>query len=1054
MKSNTTRNLLIFLILHGLSPIFSSAQSSVAPTQSTVTGAKLEETFAQQPTFENAEALNNAYFRLAELALSRKRRDSVQLILNKGQQAWLRVMPQNALTKAKAYLSVANFYDTFSDWGLADSAYTLANTWVLQTDSLDLIGITQLNHANVYQMRGSVEKAMKIVKEWEVKVPSFTNKIVQAESFRKIGFFYRALSKPETATLSSYYIQRALALAEAAYPPNDTKISRYFVAAVHDYRNRGKIDSAIVILKRMEVMSPQLTDYSNIWLRIAFADTYIEMKDFAQAKPHLNRALTIVRSAGWEESDNGQYTLYLLGQVALAEGQLAEAETYQKQALAVCKKLEYKIGIKQVLEELVKIAKQQGNYKTLSEYQQELLELELALAKENYSKTIAEKESQLNVSEKDNQIKAQQATQRFLWGGLTVAALVIGLIVWFYQRLRKQGRVLAQQNEVIDRQNKELLYLDAAKTRFFANISHELRTPLTLILGPLSILLKNSSLDDAARTQTNLAQANAQNLLKLVNEILDLSKLESGKLRVHETTVRFQPFISRLVSAFESHAEYLGVHYRLEYKAGEHLRLDLDVEKLEQIVNNLLSNALKFTPRGGSVFVKVEDLSNVMRLSVSDTGRGIHPDDLPYVFDRFYQTNQKDAPIEGGTGIGLALCRELAEVMQGRIWVESTLGKGSQFFVEFPKKEVLGVGNDATDVDTTEPQVQKTFKVSQTLTLALDSENTEGGILATETIGETITMGLGNFQSLPNLTIENTNPKTETILIVEDNRDLRTYITEILSKELLAEEGAHYTILETENGQQALDLLQDLKVKNQLPQLILSDIMMPVMDGFQLLKTLKDRTDFRHIPVVMLTARADVRDKLTALRIGVDDYLLKPFEPEELVVRIQNLLKNKAIREQAAVEVWGSENFHSLPNLSTTHEEQKTPIPLISAPDREWLENFEQYVQKHFASDILSVTFLADAFHMSESTLLRQLKRLTGLSPIQYLQEVRLNEARHLLEIRQYDSIAQVASRVGYADARTFSRSFKQRFGKLPSDFLSESVHKTVSREKKATFDR
>jgi signal transduction histidine kinase len=289
---------------------------------------------------------------------------------------------------------------------------------------------------------------------------------------------------------------------------------------------------------------------------------------------------------------------------------------------------------------LGRFAKKQNNYKTLSDYQQELLDIELALAKENYSKTIAEKESQLNVAEKDNQIKAQQTTQRFLWLGLAAAGLAIGLVVWFYQRLRKQRRVLAQQNDVIDRQNKELLYLDAAKTRFFTNISHELRTPLTLILGPLSILLKNTCLDNAAKIQANVAQSNAQNLLRFVKEILDLSKLESGKMQLQETVVRFAPFINRLFSAFESHAEYLGVQYQLENQTNERLQLNLDRDKFSQIVNNLLSNALKFTPRGGSVVVKVEEVSNVLRLSVSDTGRGIHPDDLPPVFDRFYQTNQ------------------------------------------------------------------------------------------------------------------------------------------------------------------------------------------------------------------------------------------------------------------------------------------------------------------------------------------------------------------------------------------------------------------------------
>jgi YesN/AraC family two-component response regulator len=197
--------------------------------------------------------------------------------------------------------------------------------------------------------------------------------------------------------------------------------------------------------------------------------------------------------------------------------------------------------------------------------------------------------------------------------------------------------------------------------------------------------------------------------------------------------------------------------------------------------------------------------------------------------------------------------------------------------------------------------------------------------------------------------------------------------------------------------------------------------MMPVMDGLQLLEKLKSSDATRHIPVIMLTARADTRDKLKALRIGVDDYLLKPFDEEELLARIENLLKNQAARLQAVADE------------SVAHLEG---VPRLSQPDREWLEGFEAYSRKHLSSDMLSVSALAQTFAMSESTLLRQLKRLTGLSPIQYLQEMRLDEARRLLENRSCDSIAKVASKVGYEDARSFSRSFKQRFGKSPSEMM------------------
>jgi signal transduction histidine kinase len=302
------------------------------------------------------------------------------------------------------------------------------------------------------------------------------------------------------------------------------------------------------------------------------------------------------------------------------------------------------------------------------------MELDWVSNTENHK--IVEVEARYNDEKKVQQI-AKHTQQR---NGLLAIGLLILLFAaalsYYYVKLRKA-------NDITQKQEAQLRTLDAAKSRFFANVSHELRTPLTLILGPLSMLLKNASLNKPALTHANMAQANAKTLLKLVNNILDLSKLESGKMHLQETTVRFQPFISRLVSAFESHAEYLGIHYQLENTAAERLRLNLDVEKVTQIVNNLLSNALKFTPRGGSVSVKIEDFSNVLRLTVSDTGRGIHPDDLLHVFNRFYQTNQPDAPIEGGTGIGLALCRELAGVMEGRIWVESEWGKGSQFYSLF-----------------------------------------------------------------------------------------------------------------------------------------------------------------------------------------------------------------------------------------------------------------------------------------------------------------------------------------------------------------------------------
>jgi signal transduction histidine kinase len=250
---------------------------------------------------------------------------------------------------------------------------------------------------------------------------------------------------------------------------------------------------------------------------------------------------------------------------------------------------------------------------------------------------------------------------------------------------------LEQQNQTIEAQTEALRQLDAAKTRFFANVSHELRTPLTLILGPLSTALKSNTLDNKNFTLVSLVKQHAKQLLGLVNEILDLTKLESGKMTLHEEPTDAYNFLRRLVATFESYATQKNIKLIFDFDPDVPRGLMLDKSKVERIVNNLLSNALKFTPKDGIVSVKISHTPSTWQLAVTDTGRGIHPDDLPHVFNRFYQTNQTDVPVEGGTGIGLALSKELAEVQNGTLTVESTLKNGATFTLSLPKREVLGL---------------------------------------------------------------------------------------------------------------------------------------------------------------------------------------------------------------------------------------------------------------------------------------------------------------------------------------------------------------------------
>lgn len=542
----------------------------------------------------------------------------------------------------------------------------------------------------------------------------------------------------------------------------------------------------------------------------------------------------------------------------------------------------------------------------------------------------------------------------------------------------------------IGKQTEELKQLDKVKSRFFTNVSHELRTPLTLMLGPISSILKNNNLKGQDFKHLKKAQENGKELLKLVASILDLSKLESGKLELQENSVLLFPLIRRLSSSFESHAERTGIRFTFVYKAAKNLQIELDVKKLEIVVNNLLSNAFKFSQTDGQVVVTVIDRGNAIRILVEDKGRGIHPSDIPHVFDRFYQSSQKDAPTEGGTGIGLALCQELVKVMEGKIWVESEWGKGSTFFVELPRKEVLRteIIEENQIFESEEKVLDKSVSISE-MTTHVDGAN-----------------------------------RQTTLLLVEDNYSLRDYLKTILEP--------YYTIWTAENGQQALEILKENQ--QTLPSLVLSDIMMPIMDGFQLLETLKTSESFRHLPVVMLTARADVQDKIKALRIGVDDYLLKPFEEEELLARVENILNN--YQERLLTQQMHAEEEIPASSLAKA-ETSKPSIPAFSAEDLQWLETLEDHLVQYLSNNKYTITQLAFDLAISERQLRRRIKALTGLSPSQYFKETRLQAARQLLEQRKFNTIAQIAFAVGFQNPGAFSRNFSSRFGKKPSEYFS-----------------
>ncbi len=609
-----------------------------------------------------------------------------------------------------------------------------------------------------------------------------------------------------------------------------------------------------------------------------------------------------------------------------------------------------------------------------------------------------------------------------------LSGFVVLLAVLFYnhQRARKYKErqkeleaEVAKATQTIRQQNEELKNLDKVKSRFFANVSHELRTPVTLILGPLNSIIKSGSLNQKNQTFAELSRKSAKNLLNLVNEILDLTKMESGKIELEEEPVGFYSLLQLLTSAFDGMAQQKNIQYRFEYLADKELWLELDAKKFEKILNNLLSNAFKFTPPYGQIIVRAAERESRILLSVEDSGRGIHPKDLPHVFDRFYQSSQPDAQKEGGTGIGLSLCMEFAKLMGGQLVAKSTLGKGSIFEFEFPKKATQRIVEAEQD--------------------RLATEISPDSVLLAEEV------------AIMTPIIERSGPAR--ILLVEDNDNLRDFIRLIVEEK--------YEVTTAENGRVAWDYLtvdcgrltvdgersektdrppstdnpkgasrQPQRGKpttdNRPPDLIISDIMMPEMDGYELLEKLKSSDQYRGIPVIMLTALAELKDKLKALRIGVDDYMVKPFAQEELLARIENLLNNYYSRNQ-----WQREFLEEKP-------EEPVDKPAISVEDTIWLEEVESILKRELSNSQFSVRDLAHEIAISERQLERRLKRFIGLTPKKYFLEIQLQEAKRLFETKRYRTISQVAYASGFSNPKHFSTVFRKHFGVPPSQFFAQ----------------
>lgn len=555
----------------------------------------------------------------------------------------------------------------------------------------------------------------------------------------------------------------------------------------------------------------------------------------------------------------------------------------------------------------------------------------------------------------------------FMQIGIVLELLCFSLGLSYKNKQTEIDKIRAEQTLQLEREQHTIEQL---KTHFFTNISHEFRTPLTLLIGPLSELHRQEPQNELF----GLMHRNATRLLTLINQLLDLTKLDAGQLKPVIEPGQLAEWLRLLIGSFSSLAESQGITLIFDGPA-ESPTVFFDRDKLEKIITNLLTNAFKFTPEGGTIRVSLAfaAIPQMATINVEDTGVGIPADQQALIFNRFYQV--ADSTSVGGTGIGLSLVRELVHVLKGRVTVMSTIGKGTTF----------------------------------TLTLPIDAQTWHTEISMSALPRETTLPNLTHAwpQPFTPATIDSLPETTEKplLLIVDDNADVRQYLRQVL--------GNTYRIAEAPDGQAGLN-----KASQLIPDLVICDLMMPQMDGYAFCQHLKYQPTTNHIPVILLTAKAGLDNRVAGFERGADDYLTKPFHPVELRARVQNLLLQ---RQQLRL------TFSRALYLKPTHV-------AVTSVEEQFLQQAMAVVEREMSNSAFTVEELAAALSLSRMQLHRKLKALTDQSATEFMRHLRLHRAAELLAGRT-GTVSEVAYRVGFESLSYFTKAFRDVFGTLPSEY-------------------
>lgn len=532
-----------------------------------------------------------------------------------------------------------------------------------------------------------------------------------------------------------------------------------------------------------------------------------------------------------------------------------------------------------------------------------------------------------------------------------ILLLLIGIMVYIYRTILMKRRIEEEANK--------------AKLQFFTNISHELRTPLTLIADPVNYIIHDDNLNSQQRSMLQIVQRNVLVLTQLVSEILDFRKVQNGKMELRLSDFNLAESMKQWIMLFSASAQKK--HITISMDAPDTIMLRADQDKIERICYNLLSNALKYTSEGGEITLTAKEEGGRVMISVADNGCGISSDELPYIFDRFYQAKNAGR----GTGIGLAIVKAFTELHHGEVSATSIEGKGSTFTIHIPVRQKGEVTNQPTE------------KIEQ---------------LVEPSSAEEVPNQARHIDEL----IQPYQTDKPEVLIIDDNIDIRTYLRSVLSEK--------YNVSEAADGKVGLELARKI-----VPDIVLSDIMMPVMDGLAFCQQLKTDKAISHIPVILLTARSLDEQRAEGYEHGADAYLSKPFSLRLLLSRIDNLIESRKKLNQTWSKGVEDDEIGNISNEI----------------DKSFLKQLRKIIQENLADSDLSVEQIGDEIGLSRVQLYRKVKALTGYSPVEIVRKARLTRARHLLQTTER-TVSEVAYAVGFSTPSYFSKCYKDEFGESP----------------------